>query len=375
MLRGQRQTLSTSVGSLVRETMLLALGIGVLAGGCRSELDELRPGETWSTVDASGHHGEGGIGIRVGRHGDDAGGDAVDAGGLLEGGVEVNDSPPKNRASDAAVEARALEGGAYSGDSRSASLQPSERSEGDQGPDAGAEAMQQHDSHLAADAGPPAAPMWAMDAAVALARPTADSSLAVPHDVIVIDGDLSEWSSDEWVMMSHRSTMSTDASPGMDKDFSATLALRWTAEALYLAVMVLDDVHDNTHSGFELWNGDSLQVAFDTGAGRHPYDWEYGFALTTEGEAEARSWLPESSEVTQSMDFTVRRFEGATVYEIAFEPIHLGAVGFPSDVRLSAAVNESDGSSRVAALELVQGIVSDPKTAEEFVPLRWLPPR
>lgn len=374
MLRGQRQTLSTSAGSLVRETALLALCVGVLAGGCRSELDELRPGETWSTVDASWHHEEGGIGIRVGRQRDDAGGSP-------EGGVEVNDSPPKSRASDAAVEARASEGGASegganSGDSRSASLQPSDGSEGDQSPDAGGEAMQQHDSHLADDAGAPAAPMWAMDAAVALARPTADSSLAVPHDVIVIDGDLSEWSSDEWVMMSHRSTMSTDASPGMDKDFSATLALRWTAEALYLAVMVLDDVHDNTHSGFELWNGDSLQVAFDTGAGRHPYDWEYGFALTTEGEAEARSWLPESSEVTQqAMDFTVRRFEGATVYEIAFEPIHLGAVGFPSDVRLSAAVNESDGSSRVAALELVQGIVSDPKTAEEFVPLRWLPPR
>src|SRR5690606_31559015 len=142
---------------------------------------------------------------------------------------------------------------------------------------------------------------------------------------------------EEWLLLSHRSSMGTEASRATAEDFSATLALRWTADALYLAVMVLDDVHYNNHSGFDLWNGDSLQVAFDAGEERHPYDWEYGFALNSEG-AEAHSWWPDNSEITQDMTFAVSRYDGATVYEVAFEPDHLGTAEFPLSLRLSVAV-------------------------------------
>lgn len=67
---------------------------------------------------------------------------------------------------------------------------------------------------------------------------------------------------------------------------------KWNEDALYFMVDVYDSVHNNTFTGFDLWQGDSVQIAIDTllnglapntKSGFQSDDYEYGFGLTPSG--------------------------------------------------------------------------------------------
>lgn len=181
------------------------------------------------------------------------------------------------------------------------------------------------------------------------------------HDV-VIDGDNSEWSNDGWFAIA--TPDSSIGEPESSRDLSAVGAIRWNTTRLYLAVVVMDELHVNDAGGYDIWGGDSVQVAFDVGQGRLPYDWEYGFAATSRG-LNAHRWREGDADVTQELAFAVRRYAELTVYEVAFEPRHLGVSEFPVEgLRLSVAVNDNDGKQRSAAIELVQGIVGHKRSAD-----------
>ncbi|UCH33367.1 MAG: metallophosphoesterase [Armatimonadota bacterium] len=49
-------------------------------------------------------------------------------------------------------------------------------------------------------------------------------------------------------------------------DLSASVQLRWDAQALHVLVAVVDDIRRHEHYGDDLWEGDSIQVFFDMAA-------------------------------------------------------------------------------------------------------------
>jgi hypothetical protein len=189
-----------------------------------------------------------------------------------------------------------------------------------------------------------------------------------PASNLVIDGSNADWSHDGWLRVSTPDT--SIGEPLSTQDLSAALAVRWDSEMFYLVVTVLDDHHANDASGFDIWDGDSIQVAFDVGHGRLPYDWEYGFAKTSHGLT-AHRWHEGDADVTTDIEFSIVRRGAVTVYEVAFKARHLGASVFPMNaLRMSVAVNDNDDEKRSAALELVQGIVGT-KSATQFARVDW----
>lgn len=183
-----------------------------------------------------------------------------------------------------------------------------------------------------------------------------------------VDGDISDWPKGIWTELRHRVDFTESTSSG-----ELTAACAWQAygDDLLLAVVVRDDIHDNEHGGFNIWNGDSVQVAFDVGQARMPYDWEYGVALI-DGKVDVHRWLSTDAALGEEFPAAVTRSGGVTVYELRFEPSRLGLASFQDAVvRASVAVNDSDGSGRTGALELVPGIVEPDKSKSEFAVLSW----
>jgi hypothetical protein len=184
---------------------------------------------------------------------------------------------------------------------------------------------------------------------------------------VVIDGDISEWPRGIWTELSHR----LDFAEAATTELAAACAWQMSDDELFLAVVVRDDVHHNEHGGFDIWKGDSLQVAFDVGQSRLPYDWEYGVALI-DGELEVHRWLSSDAALGKTFPAAVVRWGDITVYELRFVSARLGVTSFEEAlVRASVAINESDGYERTAALELAPGIVEPEKSKAEFVTLTW----
>ncbi|MBE7464889.1 MAG: PQQ-binding-like beta-propeller repeat protein [Planctomycetes bacterium] len=101
---------------------------------------------------------------------------------------------------------------------------------------------------------------------------------------------------------------------------------------LYLAVSVTDDLHANANDqAGNLWNGDSLQLAFDMEQdkemGYQGLDFELGFGLNAQGQLLAWRWVEKSKYVMKPLDVSAKvvRDEAAkrTVYEIALPLAYL----------------------------------------------------
>lgn len=211
---------------------------------------------------------------------------------------------------------------------------------------------------------------WPLDEARGSIAGDAGAELFVGSGVaVIVDGDISEWPRGAWTELGHRVSFVNEA--GASGEFDAVCGWQVTGEDLFLAVVVRDDRHDNEHGGFDIWKGDSLQVAFDVGQGRSPYDWEYGAALVS-GQTEVHRWLRSDAVLNEQFSAAVTRRGEVTVYELRFTPTHLAIPSFEGvSLRVSVAVNESDGYERTGAVELAPGLVETEKTKAEFVTLTW----
>lgn len=234
-----------------------------------------------------------------------------------------------------------------------------------------------------AEAGPASVSNWPLDVArpLSLVLNSADAggvepalpALRVAESELVMDGQLQDWGSAYWITLD-RFADESGPSQVASEDLSAAFTIRWNPQALYLAVVVLDDVHVNTQSGFPIWDGDALQVAGSKGE-RLPYDWEYGWALTHSG-AVAHSWLPEDDDLSYLIPFAVERSTRLTCYEVELPAALLGESSLQkhTELRLGLVLDESDEATagRTGFLQLVEGIAQSPKSADQFLPVRWI---
>jgi hypothetical protein len=193
---------------------------------------------------------------------------------------------------------------------------------------------------------------------------TVDAGVAI-H----LDGDVADWVNSSWLDLAYQTDFG--AITGKRTELAAVCAWREWRGHLFLAVVVRDDVHDNTRGGYDIWRGDSVQVAFDVDQGRLPYDWEYGFALVG-GAVTVHRWLASDAQLTAKFPAAIRRWGDITVYEVEFAPENVQLDAFESaGLGVSVALNESDEGERTLALELAPGIVQSEKSKAAFVRLTW----
>jgi hypothetical protein len=192
-------------------------------------------------------------------------------------------------------------------------------------------------------------------------------ALSVASGSLYLDGDVGDFSDHSWITLEPVQANGQELSP---QDWSAACALRWTADALYLAVVVRDDRHSNFETEDAFFDGDSVQLMGAGGAGREP-EWHYGWALTGQG-AIARSWLPTEGDPSGQMNFSIRRGSGVTTYEIELtkDLLYVQSMGSGSTLALDLIVNEADDGAGTSATAQLSGELVD-AGATPLVPLSW----
>jgi MYXO-CTERM domain-containing protein len=186
---------------------------------------------------------------------------------------------------------------------------------------------------------------------------------AMPATTLVLDGSLDDFGDEAWVEL-----LPTEAwrglSPVTDSaDSSARFAARWSASALYLAVEVDDELHENTRPASELWMADSVQLAFDVGnEGGFAYDTlndhELNFGLSNGAVLLFRFHGPNGA--SDAFEAQIRREGSTTRYEIRIQNSALPGLRLEQGTRLgfSLLVNDADGAGREGWLEWTSGIGS-----------------
>lgn len=173
---------------------------------------------------------------------------------------------------------------------------------------------------------------------------------------ILIDGNLKDWNGIKPILLSKDYIALTD--------LSALIYLAWDERTFYFAAKVRDNILKNLNTGFDIWKGDCIQIAFDTlndakSAGYDKNDYEYGFALTAKG-VQVYCWAGNGRGLRKDIKLAVRRRDGYTYYESAIpiealSPLKLKA---GSTFGFNVVVLDDDSGKGIeGCIELTPGII------------------
>ena len=185
----------------------------------------------------------------------------------------------------------------------------------------------------------------------------------VPSAQINVDGKADDWKNIEriklsqWIKTPYLKEKIED--PSGPKDLSAQMALAYDARNFYVLVEVDDDVHFEPYAAGQAWEGDSVQLAFDTNPTDEHNRAEMDFALSDSGE-EIEVLRPLNSIDSAAVQYRIRRVGGKTIYELAFPlaALHMKSRGPGTRLGFSLLVNENDGAIREGWLRWSAGIGS-----------------
>ena len=174
------------------------------------------------------------------------------------------------------------------------------------------------------------------------------------------DGRLDDWDADGCVILDRWAAVDAQPRPAA-ADFSGRACAAWSDAALWLAVDVRDDRHQNAEAALTLWQADSLQMALDVdqdgrpGVGYDEDDSEWTIALSS-GQSVVRTEHGDRAALG-----VVRREGDRTVYEfrVPLENLRPGRT-----LAASFLVNERDDRVREGWLEWTSGIGREKRPAE-----------
>ena len=182
---------------------------------------------------------------------------------------------------------------------------------------------------------------------------------------IVVDGNLDDWQDFEPLRLNRKEQV-VGHWEGVD-DLSAKIFLAWDENYLYFAAEVRDDYFCQESFGGDSWQGDSVQISFDTlnddRSELDEGDYEYAFALTPKGK-EAFRLSVEGSSIRGEEDkdlllaINIKSEEGLHIYEAAipwsqlkpFKPRRGAVCGF------NVVVNDNDGDGPKSWIGWTPGI-------------------
>ncbi|MBM7564946.1 hypothetical protein JOC55_001891 [Paenibacillus sacheonensis] len=156
---------------------------------------------------------------------------------------------------------------------------------------------------------------------------------------------------------------------GGPEGLSAKANVTWDDQKLYVNVDVTDDVQEQSFSGVDIWQGDSIQIGLDLSRGDGAASTnvsELGFALNNDGSITKWRWKAPAGLATGALDaadaaITRDEEHHVTHYAIAlpFNLLHGEGTAFtPGEALLgfSLLMNENDGAGRAGFMEYNQGI-------------------
>lgn len=112
---------------------------------------------------------------------------------------------------------------------------------------------------------------------------------------LVLDGALGEWPADATAILLGQNTQTGRRFAwGGTRDFSGCVRLAWDAEYLYLAADVCDDRLSQATGGAEIWQGDTLELFFNTYPRQQRTDgyWQQAIVPPLKPEARLRATGP-----------------------------------------------------------------------------------
>ena len=211
------------------------------------------------------------------------------------------------------------------------------------------------------------------------------SKLALPLDFSVIvkaddimdpsefDGDITDWSNAYPTYLNPPSDVGS-RSEWQGSDLAARIFTKWDDNYFYLLADIYDDYQNQLNHESTIYDGDSLQLAFDTkntkSGAYDADDYEYGFALTLTGE-ESYSWQAaegKSSGVQPSEWCRVLRDEENknTRYLVRIPKESLEPMSFTEGSVIGFNLVANDGNllgPREGYAEITPGIASSKNTA------------
>ncbi|MEQ4481913.1 sugar-binding protein [Cohnella silvisoli] len=151
-------------------------------------------------------------------------------------------------------------------------------------------------------------------------------------------------------------------------DLSSSSNVSWDDKNLYVSVVVHDDVHHQTWSNGDIWQGDSIQLGIDwsrkDGSSSRNVS-ELGFGLNGQGGVTQWRWRAPDGLATGALtgakaNITRDETKGQTVYDLTIPIDQLHGPGYakaPGDpIGFTLLMNENDGAGRSGFMEYNGGI-------------------
>ncbi len=153
-------------------------------------------------------------------------------------------------------------------------------------------------------------------------------------------------------------------------DLSGTVAFAKENKAFKIRVVVQDDIFRQKQDNQNIWQADSVQVAFKLPNQNIP--WEIGFALNENGSTQKHIWYAPSGfnigKATKAIDVIAKRIGSKTEYNVTLPFDDFGftddilANGFPINVLL----NDSDEDQRDTMMAIAPGLGWGPKEPHKY---------
>ncbi len=145
-------------------------------------------------------------------------------------------------------------------------------------------------------------------------------------------------------------------------DLSSKIWLASDARSLQIKVVVKDDIHHQTFTGDNVWNGDNVQFAIKLPEQNSL--WEMGLALNNDGHTETFVWIAPQGfnrqNVAAAIRLTASRDEKSklTTYEasVPFSAIGMTESEARSGFRFNLLVNDNDGPIREGFMAIAPGM-------------------
>ncbi|WP_337747959.1 hypothetical protein [Victivallis vadensis] len=151
-------------------------------------------------------------------------------------------------------------------------------------------------------------------------------------------------------------------------DLSAELFLKLDGGELRIRALVTDDRHVQPFTGFSVWKGDNIQLAFQLPGQRGC--WELGLSRLDTGRSEVFLYqAPDgfAPEAAQEMKLVTTRKENVTGYELAIplKTVALTPAAARQGFRFNLLINDNDGEGRDGWIHIAPGI-GENKNPERF---------
>jgi hypothetical protein len=189
-----------------------------------------------------------------------------------------------------------------------------------------------------------------------------------------IDADLGKWAPfTPYVFNTADSVVQKDAWTA--DDISADVYMGHYRGDLYFAFRVQDDTHFQDQTGYTIWKGDCIQMAFDLHHDRTAYydgnDMEIGLALGNDGAAQSFTWLHYTDgaiRLGDAVEYAIRRAGTTTCYEVKIPLSKLAdpAISARKWFGFAFTVNDHDGADLAGGIIGAQGLWGGYKNPAHF---------